>query len=131
MKQRHVLEADKPEWVDQQTKAGNTVIHNAPRPITGDATEDSWSLPFVSGRHYAALNPNGPNFSQFTTYNERMDAIQLVYVTEEVAQKAGLAYYREMYKNTRVEKSLKDPKWLDRYRREIINRGLDTLNGYD
>ena len=88
-------------------------------------------MPFVQGRHYAALNPNGPNFIQFTAYNERMDAIQLVYVTEEAAYTAGLAYYREMYKNTRVEKSLKDPKWLERHRLEITNRGLDTLNGYE
>jgi hypothetical protein len=127
----HVSATVMPDWVKQQVEAGNTVIHNAPRPLTGDATNDTWELDFVRGRSYAALNPNGPHFEASCFYNQRMDAYHLIYVSEEDAYQKGLAYYLECYGNTRMAANLHNEAWLAEHRQEIIERGIDVFNGYD
>lgn len=126
MKAFHTL-TEKPEWVTAQERLGATVICNAPRPLYGNATNDDWSMPFVHGRHYAALDPNYPEFEAWMKRNEELDACQLRFVTQQEAVEAGLKYYEAEYPQYLERIRMDDPRHLDM----LAKRGVDVLNGFD
>jgi hypothetical protein len=117
---------EKPEWVVEQEARGFTVIHNAPRPLYGDAREDSWQMDFIKGRHYAALDPNGKDYETWARLNADLDAVQLKWVSEADAYEIGLKWYR-IYLGENSHIDLTEEK----YRQDVINRGVDVLNGYE
>jgi hypothetical protein len=126
MNTRHTL-IEKPEWVIEQESKGITVICNATRPLYGNATNDDWSMPFIQGRHFAALNPNDSEFSNWLKRNEQLDACLLIFVDKETALEAGLEYYRVEYPEYLDRINMDDPEHV----KMLVNRGIDSLNGYD
>lgn len=117
---------EKPEWVSEQETKGATVICNAPRPLYGNETNDDWSLPFIHGRHYAALDPNYPEFYAWMKRNEEMDAYRIEFINEEMAVNAGMKYYQDNYPQYLERISLDSP----RHRKMLATRGIDHLNGF-
>lgn len=116
----------KPQWVVEQEAKGFTVIHNAPRPLYGNAREDSWQMDFIQGRHFAALDPNGADYEVWTRLNEELNAVQVEWVAEAEAYEIGLKWYRlYLGKNSRI-----DPA-EEKYRQDVIDRGLDVMNGIE
>jgi hypothetical protein len=113
----------KPQWVAEQEAAGNTVIHVAPRPLYGDAREDTWAMPFLRGRHYAALNPNGEDYTGNVKRNTTLDASRVVYVTESEALETGKAWYRSKF----AEERFTDEQ-LEEYRDHIIAKGIQSMD---
>ena len=113
-----------PEWVKTQIENGRTEIHNAPRPLFGDETNDSWDLDFIHGRHYAALDPSGPRFEEMADYNRRMDAFKIHYIDEEKARTVGLSWVQKNRTDLANELDMSDPDHRD----WLLRKGLDLLN---
>lgn len=94
MKTAYTIEP-KPDWVKRQEAHGLTVICNATRPLYGNAVNDTWELPFIHGRHYAALSPDDGYFADRMKNNERLDAVQLIFLDKERVIAAGKQWYEE------------------------------------
>jgi len=118
---------EKPVWVKNQEALGNTVIHNAPRPLFGTATDDTWNLNGPRGRHFATINPDAENAVSMVDYNRRMDAVEVRYVTEQECIKIALDYVEEKYGTTEANQLAASPRSEDQ--RWLVNRGLDLMNG--
>ena len=99
------------------------VIHNAPRPLWGDLVDNSWDMPFIHGRHYAWLDPNGEDYEVMRKENQRSDACELRFTSAQDAFNEGLAYYDEFYPKmmSRLDYDNDDHLW------SVISRGLSNL----
>lgn len=121
MKQYHTTR-EKPQWVSNQEEKGFVVIHNAPRPLYGNSTAQ---LNFICGIHYAALCPKDENFDTWVKLNEKLDATQIIYVSDIEAYNLGLQWYKDYlgsdYEDSGIE--------TDEYKQEVVQRGLDVMNG--
>jgi len=121
MKQIAVLKDAAHEWYAQQVAKGYTEIHQASRPLWGDATHDTWDLPCYHGRHAAAIDPKGKNAALYRKQNAESAAARLLFVTEEEAHAAGLKHYQAMRPSVLAAIDLDD------YRDHIIIKGLEIL----
>jgi hypothetical protein len=117
---------EKPQWVKDQEERGYTVIHNAPRPIYGDAIEDTWSMDFLHGRHYSALDPNSEYYAERVRLNEQNDAVRVEYVNELVAYERGLKWYR-VYLGNNPRVNIEAEKYHD----DVVNKGIELMNGFE
>lgn len=124
MKTIHTLR-DKPDWVENQ-QAQDRVIHNASRPLRGHAVENSWQLPFVHGRHYAAIDEDAADAAAMAEYNEQMDAVRVVYVTEQEAYENAVGWYQEH--RARIWKTIVEDGGPEQYRDQLIRSWLQRVN---
>jgi hypothetical protein len=69
-------------------------IHNAARPLSGNMT---WKGEFISGRYYAAVNPDSKDYDWHAETNVSLDARLIVPVTEDDAVAEISAYYAERF----------------------------------
>ena len=92
-------------------------IYNAPRPLYGTVTSDSdgenygactWQGDFISGVHYAAIDPNDPDADRLREENRKLDATRLVWVTQETVIAEMVEYYNKRFSADRVEKIFKE-----------------------
>ena len=117
---------DKPEWVTAQEQKGFTIIHCATRPLYGDATENSWNMPWIRGRHYAALDPNGTDFETYRRLNEQNDASEIRWADLNKAYATGIAFYEQYYSgNDRVDFR------AEKFRQHVTEKGLEVMNGFE
>lgn len=116
--------SEKPKWVEDQEKLGNTVIHIAARPLYGNAVENSWQLPCLHGRHYAALSPSDQHFDTWVQRNQQLDARWVQYISSEVAVRAGIQYYQACMPRLIGRLDFDDPE----HKEMLVERGLQWLN---
>ena len=108
-------------------------IHNAPRPLYGNLTWVQPQAPFRSfGWFFAATDPAAPDErdarynAEYVEENRRLDARELVFVSDEAAYRRGVELLRERY-GSRLpdfEAKVADP----RYRESFVTRGLEALS---
>ncbi len=113
--------SERPDFVSNAIGQGYTTIHNAPRPLYGDVVDDSWNLPNVHGRHYAALKPGDVYYSDRLVANARYDAVEVRYVDDARLEELGKLYY------TLYLSSIPDWIGVD----ELIIRGFEIVNRYE
>lgn len=111
-------------------------IFNTTRPLWGDLnwSTDGRPTPFRNyGWWFAAVHPDSPDWQTCYDNNARMDACELIFVTEDEAFAAGAATVRswnagkaEKYRlpEDELEKHINDP--VGRY--DMIMRGLAALS---
>lgn len=116
---------EKPEWVTEQQRAGRTLILAAARPIYGHAVENSWNMPFIHGRHFAAIDPTASDAQEKITESARLDAAQIVFLTEDEAFEMGCEWYRT--ERPRIWKTIEE-KGADEWRAEIIKGFIRHVN---
>lgn len=121
-----------PEWCGSQIEKG-FVICVAARPLYGNNVENTWQLPMIHGRHYAALDPAGPQYATWCKLNQELDGRQVIYVEETAALEAALAYYQS--KPQLLARLEKDGPPLtvegmkqSKYRDSFLLTGLQQMN---
>lgn len=89
------------------------IICNAPRPIFGDKL---WLGDFITGRFYAAFDPQRAGADALYTLNCQNDATVIGYITEDAAIERGRAIILERYPaSAEVAAIVNDPaskSWL-------------------
>lgn len=70
------------------------IVCNAPRPIFGHVL---WMGEFVTGRFYAAIDPEEPNADQLYALNCQNDATILGFINEDAAFERGREIIRERH----------------------------------
>ena len=121
-----------PDWCQERIDKG-MAIHVAARPLWGSEVDDSWSMPSIRGRHYAALDPADDRFNFWTEENKGLDGREVVYVDKRAALQAAYNHYqataflRRMLADTGV-KSVEDMAESE-YEQHFLETGLDALNG--
>ncbi len=113
--------SERPDFVSNAIGQGYTTIHNAPRPLSGDVVDDSWNLPNVHGRHYAALKPGDVYYSDRLVANARYDAVEVRYVDDSKLESLGKSYYMLYLSGV--------PKWATIT--DLIDKGLEIVNRYE
>ena len=107
-------------------------IHNAPRPLYGTLCWQQPQTPFRAfGWFFAALDPadewgNGQRGTSHAEENRRLDARELVFVSDEAAYQRGCAELRDRY-GTRLadlETKLLDPA----YRDHLVTTGIRAMS---
>lgn len=82
-------------------------IFNAPRPLYGHCT---WQGEFISGIFYAAIHIYQHDATRLIELNCRDAAVELVYITEQEAFDAQIAYYRNNPRmSERIDEYLENP----------------------
>lgn len=120
MKKVHTIQ-EKPQWVQEQEDMGR-IIFNAPRPLWGTETNDSWELPFIHGRHYAAVDPNDDRYEAMVKQNNNLDGVVLVFVTQEYAKQIAIEETKKQYPNREFD--FDDPKYYE----FLVGKGVKHLN---
>ena len=107
-------------------------IYNAPRPLWGSLVPTSEGpraklgiADFVSGVHYAAVDPHDDHAAQWDKNNKDDDARVLIFITEAQAIDAALRWYRaSKYASEIAALDLDDPQYHD----WLVERGWELLN---
>ena len=121
-----------PDWCQERINKG-MVIHVAARPLCGNETENTWDMPIVRGRHYAALDPTDDRFDFWTKENKGLDGREVVYVDKSTALQAAYSHYqttvplRRMLDGAGVE-TVEDMLGNE-YEEHFLEMGIDILNG--
>jgi hypothetical protein len=68
-------------------------IYNAARPLYGDVT---WQGDFITGVHFAAIDPKGPDALAQVQRDQELDARHLVYLTPETWSRIVDAYTEQL-----------------------------------
>lgn len=118
---RYVQLSERPDFVSNAHALGHTLIMNAPRPLYGDMVDDTWNLPVVHGRHYAALTPNGTYTKDRILANTKLDAVELRYVPNNRLESLGRSYYGLYWGGVPARADVDD----------LINLGLDIVNRHE
>lgn len=104
-------------WVYSQFADGRNVIVNASRPLFGEVSENSWQLPFIHGRHYAAYAQDSNDYERLNELNGKQDARRLVFVDDDLAFEYGRQYFMKYGEWV-------TPELLERLRDDVIQQGL-------
>lgn len=110
-----------PGFVSSSVELGQTLILNAPRPLYGDSTDDTWELPFVCGRHYAAIDPNSVYAPDRIAANRKLDAVVVRYIADDTLESIGTWWYNAFCGGV--------PRWCSRS--ELSQKGLDIINRHE
>ena len=120
MKKLHTSQ-EKPQWVKEQENMGR-LIFNAARPLWGTETNDTWELPFIHGRHYAAVDPGDDRYEAMVKTNIGLDGVVLVFVTQERAKQIAIEETKKQYPDREFD--FDDPKQHE----FLVGKGLKHLN---
>lgn len=107
-------------------------IHNAPRPLYGTLTWQQPQAPFRAfGWFFAVTDPtdewaNGKHGVDYTEENRRLDARELVFISDAEAFARGCAEYRTRYGSrlADLETMLADQT----YRDTIVSAGIRAMS---
>lgn len=132
----HVVVGTRPTVTHDGTPIPATAdIYNAPRPLYGSPNWVERSPDFPSsGWFFAAIDPDaGDDFdrqcaAEYAVENACLDARRLLFVSEEKAFDAGVAYTAFRYVGTPVEAKLAGMIADAKYRPSFIRNGLQALN---
>ena len=119
-----------PDWCQERMDKG-MVIHVAARPLYGTEVENSWEMPMVHGRHYAALDPNDDRFSLWVKQNHGLDGREVVYVSKATLLQAAFSYYQatDALRSMLDRNGIKTAEAMlgSEYEEHFLQVGLDRL----
>lgn len=105
-------------------------IWNAPRPLYGHVTWDTWTSTgmMIRGRLWAGIDPDQPDADELRRLNERDHGHLIVFVSEADAFDAGKAALIERYSKFPEADEIIARLDEDDNRSFILEKGLEVLN---